>query len=569
MRSIAIIFSFLLSGLIGLKMLQLLFIKYYIKQHQLPDMQKFKTQYALYSQSDLLELGHLANYHLKSSQFKNFDTKKRPEIIRIGCFGDSFTEGEEVENHFDYPAQLARLFKEAGINNVEVLNFGVGGHGFQQSYNMFHRFGTNYDLDYLLLGPVSFQASRDVWLYKQNIGGLYSIKPRYVIAGNSVKLIRPEGNDHYERLKNTYSIVPGSTFFFYDRNHPAYWSKLLQLFGFSTNPFYYTHLSPFDEAKVINSYLLKNLIRGFDGDVIMLAAEPHTFSAYKALRDQINLSATFSKREEFPYWRNCHSSSLGYFRYASAFLASLLKKQKLTMTTPKVLLTDPDLVTEETLDTNNVVTLKLFYDDLPIGSLESMNPHNEQPLNTDNFNFLYIKEADLPFLSGIILKTKSPLNVGQPVLGKIANRETVFFGKIKVWPQLKNFFFVEVDKLTVESWCHSTRLYFEAPILATEKDYPNPFWIDLEIPEGSATKRQGPIIASLSNSEVLRFMGPTHLEGSKFNGEKLGPLYLSVTYGDGRQVDVEMRGIKMRTETEDVFLHIGSRRKAINWDRSD
>jgi hypothetical protein len=58
----------------------------------------------------------------RKSSFTNFTKNKKQGVIRIGCFGDSFTYGDETKDGYEYPALLKNIFKEQGFSNIEVIN---------------------------------------------------------------------------------------------------------------------------------------------------------------------------------------------------------------------------------------------------------------------------------------------------------------------------------------------------------------------------------------------------------------------------------------------------------------
>ena len=59
----------------------------------------------------------------------DYKLKPPPEKIRIATFGDSFTHCNGVSNKETWQEQISQL-----NNNFEILNFGVGGYGLDQSF---------------------------------------------------------------------------------------------------------------------------------------------------------------------------------------------------------------------------------------------------------------------------------------------------------------------------------------------------------------------------------------------------------------------------------------------------
>ena len=59
---------------------------------------------------------------------------KRPDgSLRLACFGDSFTFGDEVQDAWCYPAML-----EQRNPGLEALNYGVGAYGTDQALLQIH-----------------------------------------------------------------------------------------------------------------------------------------------------------------------------------------------------------------------------------------------------------------------------------------------------------------------------------------------------------------------------------------------------------------------------------------------
>ncbi len=76
---------------------------------------------------------------------------KTPGRLRIATFGDSFTFGQGVEEDESWPAAMGAALGERGVD-VEVLNFGVPGHGTPQSVAHALRVAPRVDPDVVLVG---------------------------------------------------------------------------------------------------------------------------------------------------------------------------------------------------------------------------------------------------------------------------------------------------------------------------------------------------------------------------------------------------------------------------------
>ncbi|MCK5214519.1 MAG: SGNH/GDSL hydrolase family protein [Candidatus Omnitrophica bacterium] len=154
-------------------------------------------------------------------------TFKKPEnILRILCFGDSFTHGEGVTNASTWPAFLEKS------KNVEALNFGVAGGGSDMAYLRYLRDGSAYEADIVILGIMTENIGRHVmtfWPYYQSFYGLSSAphvipKPRYVIKDNKLSLIKPflQTKEDIRNFKNDpakYLPLIGQNDFYYNKKY--------------------------------------------------------------------------------------------------------------------------------------------------------------------------------------------------------------------------------------------------------------------------------------------------------------------------------------------------------------
>ena len=75
--------------------------------------------------------------------------KKPPGVVRVGVFGDSFTFADQVQGHETYAALI-----EQRVPNVEVLNFGLGGGGPDQSLLALRHKAAGFELD-VVIGPLA------------------------------------------------------------------------------------------------------------------------------------------------------------------------------------------------------------------------------------------------------------------------------------------------------------------------------------------------------------------------------------------------------------------------------
>jgi hypothetical protein len=184
----------------------------------------------------------------REGSFMRFPETKPPGTIRVGCFGDSFTYGDEVPEGLDYPSFLRREMRRRGLLNVEVLNFGNSWHGLHQTFLMLERVGRRFDLDAAVLGPSPLFPERDETFWHAGLTAPYYLHARYVLSGDSLALEEVLGETSAERFETYHRFVPPMRYLRFDRRAPDALSCLLPGSLTIANPFYYSALSERDEA---------------------------------------------------------------------------------------------------------------------------------------------------------------------------------------------------------------------------------------------------------------------------------------------------------------------------------
>lgn len=255
---------------------------------------------------DALTLFRLGSINTdKKSSFVNFAEKKNQNIIRIGCFGGSFTYGDEVNEVYDYPSILQNIFINAGYKNFEVINFGSLWYGFSQSFMMWKYVGSKYDLDYVLFGPVVFKyiEYETAFNHTINTGGINIdyMHARFILDGEKFKLVDVYGQTHKSRAENYFRFIPLLRYLRFDNNTPSFLACLIpsgrQL---QKNPFYYYRGNLRNEVKAIHKLLLFEMLTS----VKNLKFAYYPFDAVGFARDlkKENLSLDFLYRiRKFPY----------------------------------------------------------------------------------------------------------------------------------------------------------------------------------------------------------------------------------------------------------------------------
>ena len=129
-------------------------------------------------------------YRANSQGFRanrTYEPRPLANRLRIAAFGDSFTHGDDVGNADTWQEALARL-----NDHLEVLNFGVGGFGFDQAYLRYRQDGVAYQPHIVLIGFMSENILRSLSVFRPFYVGGTSLplsKPRFAIEDGRLTLI--------------------------------------------------------------------------------------------------------------------------------------------------------------------------------------------------------------------------------------------------------------------------------------------------------------------------------------------------------------------------------------------
>jgi len=109
-------------------------------------------------------------------------------VVRIACFGDSFTHSSGVANHETWEECLTRLYP-----GLEVLNFGVGGYGLDQAFLRYQQDGVPFHPRIVLIGFMSENIFRNVNVFRPfylSNTKMPLTKPRFTIRDDKLVLLK-------------------------------------------------------------------------------------------------------------------------------------------------------------------------------------------------------------------------------------------------------------------------------------------------------------------------------------------------------------------------------------------
>lgn len=262
----------------------------------------------------------------KKSSFVNFDPTKKNGIIRIGCFGDSFTHGDEVSEDLDYPDLLQDLFMKNGYKNFEVINFGSDWYGFFQAFLMWKFVGIKYNLDYVVLGPYGFQPERDLSFNHTGGRNIYFMHSRFILKDGIATLVDVPGKTYEERMNNYYAYIPPLRFIRFDSNPPPFLACLFPRGReLRKNPFYY-HSNQIKELDDIRRQLLLEMANS-GSTVVVSNYWNYIVEFAKTLRKKNIRTGNLYCPDHFPYrTKRNHNSPFGNQLLAIQMFDLLTKK---------------------------------------------------------------------------------------------------------------------------------------------------------------------------------------------------------------------------------------------------
>jgi len=442
----------------------LIFFRPFIKKMQ--NTSKPKTaELQTYRHADLSVIKQVGNLAAdKKSSFPNFDLNKPEGVIRIGCFGDSFTYGSEVDSSHDFPSLLDNLLKENGFSNVEVINFGSPWHGFHQAFILWTEIGKKMGCDYILLGPSGFHPSRETSFNHTNWTSPYYLHSRFIFAGDNLELIHVKGEIHKERFSDYFSLFPKKRYLQYDRNTPVFLQCLLPKGRTLKNSFYYSKKTEYEEAAELYRKLLPLMA---DNSTNILIG--HYYQNIVDLAQELNIPNISSFKMDsiypFPYQApGGHNSSFGNQLVAEQFLFWLSGETQgsHSIIVTKDLLEPIDMhILKKKYPLSYFTSIKIGFDNKSIGhflnAFNSPNAGQGSPTmfnGTDVVSLLFMKRKKAPPPDSTFIPLNFELKSGQEVKFKIqspSGTKELPFGKINLFANNFNMGFLTIEEIEFTS----------------------------------------------------------------------------------------------------------------------
>ena len=164
---------------------------YFYYLYRFPKAPKRDFVFNTYPEDLVLKTGsRLETPENRIQYFLNFPRTKSKDTIRIGAFGCSYTYSKAVSKEASYPRQLQMMLEKHFPNKkIEVLNFGIRGGGFDETFFLWEKYAKVYGIDYVLLGPRTFFKQRELTFRKEDNNYFEYPKSRVILSKDELKLI--------------------------------------------------------------------------------------------------------------------------------------------------------------------------------------------------------------------------------------------------------------------------------------------------------------------------------------------------------------------------------------------
>jgi hypothetical protein len=130
----------------------------------------------------------------------------------VSCYGDSFTFSRQVNDDETWPFYLS------GLTRTNVINWGIGNHGLDQSLLRLKREYRKHPTRIVLVGVVPDTISRILsrWKHFYEYGNTFGFKPRFILDGRTLTLLdNPvDTEEKFLALKELYPEIAKGDYFY-------------------------------------------------------------------------------------------------------------------------------------------------------------------------------------------------------------------------------------------------------------------------------------------------------------------------------------------------------------------
>lgn len=275
--------------------------------------------FPLLSRAQITQLGtaHREGHRPRGS-YTLTDQPKPADTIRIGVFGCSFVFGAEAGPGQDFPSHLQKLYEAGDHRRVEVLNFGVGAYGVQQSYLLWQYLAGRFELDSTVYSLYGFHRHRDTSFIMLNT--IFApVHARYVLHGEGLRLIQVKGDDRRDAARGYFRLIPRWGYLRFDAKTPPSIRALLPRGReLPSNPFYYQS-DPDDECAELYGRIFADMAARSERFVVLLN-DQNSEALVRSSSDVGLIDSVRTSSEKFTWDRSGlyrapknHPSALGYY----------------------------------------------------------------------------------------------------------------------------------------------------------------------------------------------------------------------------------------------------------------
>jgi len=134
---------------------------------------------------------------------------------KISCYGDSFTFSRQVNNDQTWPHYLSKS------TNSNVLNFGVGNYGIDQSFLRLKREFSKNKTELVIIAVVPETICRilSMWKHYYEYGNTFAFKPKFIFENEQLSQIENPINDEskFSQYEKYIDLIQKNDYFYQNK----------------------------------------------------------------------------------------------------------------------------------------------------------------------------------------------------------------------------------------------------------------------------------------------------------------------------------------------------------------